>query len=646
MAPNSAATLLLTIACVCGNAHADNNFSDVDQSIVHGDYAKAQRLLEDMARRGDAEAMYRLANLYRAGSGIAQDLKASLHWYEQAAEMGHVPSQYMAGQCYERGIGTARNITQAANWYARAARAGDAKARQRLANLSDAPADLLQLMAIDDENHILEQLHDRDLTVADAQGQTLLMAAAAAGHARVVAQLIAAGAQPDRRDQAGRTALFYAAERGRDDALAALLAAGADCNAADRNGDTALHVAIAHHHPTSVALLTSRGADLNARNASGWTAAQLAQAKGTATNPEKVDSEPALDARARLAGLRKDRRFDGWPDLSVAAWTGDQELVGVLLGNVDVDAQDGSGQTALGRAVNQGRPKIVQMLLDAGARPDAPSPDVEPLLIVAIDGGFYTVANSLLRAGADANVRDGAGRFPLGLAAARDAADTVTRLLASGANPNLVDPRGRTALMLAAANNAGTALTVLLAQGAAADSIDSNQRSALWYAAGVCDPRQLTQLLTALRVYDANQRFSADADGMTPLHRAVGSHSASCVETLLSAGHDTKVASTSGSTPLHLAALQGELKIAQLLADAGAPLDARDANGDTALYLATKAHAFEMSQFLLQRGANARIRNNNAVSAYDLARRDAEPRWLNLFDAQAPSVLSLLGSNR
>jgi ankyrin repeat protein len=286
------------------------------------------------------------------------------------------------------------------------------------------------------------------------------------------------------------------------------------------------------------------------------------------------------------------------------------------------------------------------MLLAAGAKPAAAANDVEPLLIVAIDKRYDAIASSLLHAGAAANGKDSAGRFPLGAAAERGAVDTISQLLKSGANPNLVDAHGRTALMLAAANNAGPALAALLAQGAAADSIDAKQRSALWYAAGVCDPLQLTQLLTSLRAYDASQRFTADADGVTPLHRAVSSHSASCVETLLSAGHETKAASTSGSTPLHLAALEGELKIGQLLADAGAPLDARDVNGDTPLYLATKAHAYEMTQFLLQRGANSRIRNNNAVSAYDIARKDSDPRWLRLFDEQAPSVLSLLGSNR
>ncbi|HET6472335.1 MAG TPA: ankyrin repeat domain-containing protein, partial [Pseudomonadales bacterium] len=357
--------MALTLAAPFAAA-VEDNFAEIDAAIVQGDYPKARRLLDEMAHHGDTEAMYRLANLYRAGVGIPQDLAASARLYEQAAGAGHVPSQYMTGQCYERGIGVARDVAKAGEWYARAARAGDRRAQQQLHSLTDKPAELLSIIALPDEDVVLGQLAGRDVAVADEHGETLLMAAAAAGHARVVAFLLAAKLDANQRDNARRTALFYAAEEGRDAIIDALLAAGANPNVSDRNGDTPLHVAIAHRHPTSVALLTRRGANPNARNAAGWTAAQLAQSKGIAADPSQAEPTETLDPAARLAGLRKDKRFDGWPDLSVAAWSGDAKLLDLLLPTANVDARDALGQTALSRAVAEGHTEAVTTLLAHG----------------------------------------------------------------------------------------------------------------------------------------------------------------------------------------------------------------------------------------------------------------------------------------
>ena len=167
MARSSVATfaLALTLVLVVPDASAvEGSFAEIDASVVQGNYAKARRLLDEMARYGDTEAMYRLANLYRAGIGISQDLKESARLYEQAATSGHVPSQYMAGQCYERGIGVQTDIVKAADWYARAARSGDARAQGRLQNLSQNPSDLLTIIAMPNEDEVIRQLTGRDLS--------------------------------------------------------------------------------------------------------------------------------------------------------------------------------------------------------------------------------------------------------------------------------------------------------------------------------------------------------------------------------------------------------------------------------------------------------------------------------------------------
>ena len=635
--------LALAIALVAPLASAlEGAFAEVDASVVQGNYAKARRLLDEMAQRGDTEATYRLANLYRAGVGIPQDLKESARLYEQAATAGHVPSQYMVGQCYERGIGSPTDIVKAGEWYTRAARSGDMRALERLHNLSQKPGDLLTIIAIPDEDAALRQLTGRDLAIADSQGQTLLMAASAAGHARVVNFLLGEHFDPNQRDRAERTALFYAAEQGRDTVIEVLLGAGANPNLADRNGDTALHVAIAHRKQSAVTLLTRHGANLAARNAAGWTAAQLAQAKGVAADPSKAAPAESLDPAARLAGLRKDKRFEGWPDLSVAAWSGDLKLVQLMVTSADVNARDAIGQTALSRAVDQGHEEVVAALLAHGAHDDATLPGGQTSLQIAIEKNYDTIAVALIVAGAPTDKVDAQGRFALGLAASRASADMTSRLLEHHADPNVRGAGGRTALMIAAEYGAAESIRSLLEHGAYATLSDERGRTALWYASGSADSRDVGLLLTALKPVPIEEKFIADSSGETPLHRAVSAHAAESVDALLKNGHDPNVSSSSGSTPLHLAATDGDLASATLLATAGAHLDSRDSQGNTPLLRAASAHHFEVAKYLLQQGADARIRNSNSASAYDLARANPEPQWIAMFDEHSRSVLSLL----
>lgn len=646
MAPSRVAAGLLCLIAMsmAPVVHAvDNGFSEVDASMVQGNHAKARRLLDEMARQGETEAMYRLANLYRAGVGIPQDLEESARLYEQAAIAGHVPSQYMTGQCYERSIGVARDIAKAGQWYSRAARAGDTRAQQRLQSLAEKPGDLLAIIALPNEDAVLAQLDGRDLSITDDQGETLLMAASAAGHARIVSRLLASHLDANQRDRSQRTALFYAAEQGRDAVIGMLLDAGADANVADHNGDTPLHVAIAHRSRSSVALLVHRGANLEARNVAGWTAAQLAQAKGVAADPSKAAPAETLDAAARLAGLRKDKRFEGWPDLSVAAWSGDVKMVEMLIGSTDVNALDPLGHTPLTRAVDQGRAPVVDLLLAGGARTDVVLPDSgQTALQLAIEKDYDAIAFALLAAGAPTDTVDANGRFALGLAAARSDGTMAVRLLERQADPNVRGGGGRTALMIAAEAGATGSIRALLEHGAYATLVDERGRSAVWYAASTVDSNDLKLLLTALTPIPAREKFVVDTSGLSPLHRAVGAHAVGCVDALLKAGHDPNAVSTSNSTPLHLAAVDGDLASATLLTAAGATLDSRDSQGNTPLFRAANARRFEMAKYLLQQGADPRIRNANAASAYDLARANPEPQWLAMFDEHSRSVLSLL----
>lgn len=108
-------------------------------------------------------------------------------------------------------------------------------------------------------------------SVADQDGQTALLLAAAHGHESVVEVLAAESSSVNRGDGSGRTPLAAAAAAGHIAAVSALVraAAGVNLDAQDEDGCSALHLAALRGHNHVVDLLTSAGADASVRTRNG-----------------------------------------------------------------------------------------------------------------------------------------------------------------------------------------------------------------------------------------------------------------------------------------------------------------------------------------------------------------------------------------
>lgn len=102
-----------------GSAYLEGS-SGVDQNKK-----KAVYWYQRGAEGGDFDSMYRLARRYRDGDGTKRSYKLSKQWYEKAAEGGDVESMYHMGQLYSRGWGVERDMEQAKEWFHRAASHGD-----------------------------------------------------------------------------------------------------------------------------------------------------------------------------------------------------------------------------------------------------------------------------------------------------------------------------------------------------------------------------------------------------------------------------------------------------------------------------------------------------------------------------------------
>ena len=368
-----------------------------------------------------------------------------------------------------------------------------------------------------------------DAKAVNAYGATALSEAAVYGDVGVIKRLLAAGVEADVAGADGQTPLMIVARTSNVDAAAALLKAGAKINAREKwRNQTALMWAAAERQPAMVKLLVKHGADVNARATVN-------------TGLRQVTSEPRVQARptggltallyASRQGCTECVRVlvehkanvnladpDGVTPLIMAIQNFHFDAAALLLrSGADVNKWDWWGRTPLYSVVDVntvpfgGRPdrisldgtsslKLMEMLLDAGANPNAqlklfppyralgPDRGGDQMLTIgttplmrAAKAGDTAAVRLLLAHGANLELPNNTGISPLLAAAgvgsndidtrghfktAQQAADTIQLLLAAGADVKVRDIAGRSALHGAAFWGWNDAIKALVAEGA------------------------------------------------------------------------------------------------------------------------------------------------------------------------------------
>lgn len=308
-----------------------------------------------------------------------------------------------------------------------------------------------------------------------------------------------------------------------------------------------------------------------------------------------------------------------------------------LLGkDVQVDAVDELGRTALMQAIEQKDPGMAQVLLEGGADPRAVDAEGGTVLYHAIRRGEVSVVKTLLERGADADgtTSEGGGLFAYAVAEGRTASAQL--LLNAGASQLGGAADGRPVVIHAAERMADWLLERILEMGGDVDARDERGETVMHAIARGGESECLPLVW----------RFGADVNatngqGVAPLHLAVAAGATKLVgdlgrrgaavgfphpeegapvlmalelddvgvlRELLELGADAEVSGRDGRTAMEVAVDRRNFEAARLLADHGGGVDGL-------LYDAVVAGDGELVRFLLSEGAKANGEESALVAA-------------------------------
>ena len=93
-------------------------------------YFKATKI---KAKQGDADAQYKLGEMYDYGRGVPEDFAEAGKWYRKAAEQGHAEAQYKIGKYFFTStLDWSQADVERVKWFRKAAEQGHARAQGEL----------------------------------------------------------------------------------------------------------------------------------------------------------------------------------------------------------------------------------------------------------------------------------------------------------------------------------------------------------------------------------------------------------------------------------------------------------------------------------------------------------------------------------
>jgi TPR repeat protein len=103
----------------------DPQFAKVETLVKANDFKGAHTLLNELAQKGNAQALYNLGYLTQTGQGTVKNEKKAVQLYEQSASKGYPVANYVLGKNYAGGtMGLKQDLNKAKQYLERASSAG------------------------------------------------------------------------------------------------------------------------------------------------------------------------------------------------------------------------------------------------------------------------------------------------------------------------------------------------------------------------------------------------------------------------------------------------------------------------------------------------------------------------------------------
>jgi ankyrin repeat protein len=459
-------------------------------------------------------------------------------------------------------------------------------------------------------------------------------------------------ASPIAREQFGTPPLHWRVDADDLDGARRLLKAGADANALTERGVSPLSLAIANGNAAMVELLLKGGAKAGQLEPTGESMLMRAAEVG-------VLPVVQLLLKAGAAAEVRESIFD---------------------------------QTALMFAARAGHADIVATLLAAGANPNvATKLGAEPRFIAPNSVPGFGFGVGILRGGVPAGRgrREpwAGGMTPLHYAARQGHVEVAQLLIQAGADINVREANDITPLLMAVSNNKMAAARYLLDQGGNVNAADWYGRTPLWEAVNVRNLYMhnatfkngverapvldcIKALLAAGADVNARTRETppfrnslleitgslewVDFTGQTPFLTAALAGDVTVMKLLLQHGADPLINTFQGTSPLMAAAgvnwvvaqtttesPERLLEAVKLCVELGMDVNQANSMGITALHGAANRGSDDIIRFLAEKGADLAAQDNEHRSALDwangvfLATHPPEPK---------PSSIALLTS--
>eukprot|EP00730_Choanoeca_flexa_P003536 TRINITY_DN11436_c0_g1_i7.p1 TRINITY_DN11436_c0_g1~~TRINITY_DN11436_c0_g1_i7.p1 ORF type:complete len:1037 (+),score=146.90 TRINITY_DN11436_c0_g1_i7:46-3111(+) len=477
--------------------------------------------------------------------------------------------------------------------------------------------------------------HGANRALVYQAGLTPLQLACFNGHLDIAIILLDAGAEINNKGTAHLTPLHLASHAGRERIVALLLRKGANIDERDDMHRSALCLAIMNDHVATVSLLTKAGAKLDSvekrvarsqtndgvctalckavREASFAVVKLLVELGADPNAVEAASSRtPLQEAAARgsldvIEYLLDDARTNDQPDTTALHLAVRHQHVAVAKALIDrgADVKD-TESCFISAAAYNGDKAMMDLLLARGASESSDA--YQTPLMCAIDRKHHSVAELLLKSGADPNATTGFnpdcpdtdyGLTALHMACSNNDLEGAKLLLSAEANPNIATQIEEWTPLTLAMYSSEALVQLLLAWGAAPEY--GSERQPIIVAAAELESSKLVALL-----------LEAARDGATrhKMGAAVLEYwmpDVDLLKVLLKANSldfDCKIL----KQILRQASQRGGIDFIQLLLDFGMDANTRlDTSGTSMLKLACANDHAHLAVLLLNNGASANL---------------------------------------